>query len=816
MAENYLYQLVDLINNYDGTAEIEGKMRDLICFLSENEDCRNDKLYRTVIFEAAEKLRVFGYVKGINRISIDEFSQNGAYDIKQQTIQNYYSSKVFNNNILDKKQKEIVDTFMHLVKKRLLVSAPTSFGKTFILREILFLNQNRYRNILLVFPTIALLNENTESIHNLVDSLNADYTIVNNVYSRVDEKHKQIFILTPERVLKLLSDRQDLAIDFFFFDEVYKIDEDFSVDEDSSAEDNTAHVTRIDSGNRAKAFRITLYLLTKLVNEFYIAGPHLNLNNAKNGLRIFLEKNYITTRQVSFEPTMRIEVEAWKKKSLQKHPILGVQEIPIYDKGNLTTVEKIRGITTYLNENDLDQTIFYCSTPANSMNYVSNIIDSLPQSKDAQKVNTNFIDHLMQKYGVPVGNGAENTAEYWSLIRALNNGYGIHHGKFPKYIQNEVLKMFNRKDFSHLFCTSTIIEGVNTTAKNVVIINNSVGNRTMSAFALKNIKGRAGRYYRHYTGRVFYTDRKQKEIERTHELQLNFQSYDETELLDVDLDNTEIDDLSENNKVKKRDRDSTLDFKFLPDEVFIKNRLYARDTQEKYLAYLLRKDEFAKFSKLVNNSGNIKVFLDNKLINVILESFENCGIIEAKKASVYYAVVSKYSLEGTRGILKYHVDSHIKKEREKAEKNNYQGNSNPLQTIDRAYIRSFEQIRNIVEYEIPKLLCLFEALFSYAGTKNGHDMSGFNMSPIIRFFELGITSELGLSLVEYGFPVDTIQELENKFSAIKSLSTLDSIKLMRDRYREVVAVLDSYELTIFKAAVNSFERKVNRGQNLPS
>ena len=32
---------------------------------------------------------------------------------------------------------------------------------------------------------------------------------------------------------------------------------------------------------------------------------------------------------------------------------------------------------------------------------------------------------------------------YWSLIQALENGIGIHHGKFPKYVQNEVLRLFN-------------------------------------------------------------------------------------------------------------------------------------------------------------------------------------------------------------------------------------------------------------------------------------------------------------------------------------------------------------------------------------
>ena len=47
--------------------------------------------------------------------------------------------------------------------------------------------------------------------------------------------------------------------------------------------------------------------------------------------------------------------------------------------------------------------------------------------------------------------------------------------------------------------------------------------------------------------------------------------------------------------------------------------------------------------------------------------------------------------------------------------------------IDSAYIKAFEQIRNIVEYEIPKLLCLFESLFQQAGKLLGYNMDDFNL-----------------------------------------------------------------------------------------
>ena len=787
----YLYELVDLINNFDDKSTTLNRMRDLICYLSEKEEYVYNELYRTIIFEASEKLRVFGYIKGASRIDIDEFTNNGLYDIKHQAIQNYYASKVFPNNILDRKQKDIVDTFMKIDKKRMLVSAPTSFGKTFILREILFLNRDRYKNILLVFPTIALLNENTESIKDLINKLKSDYRIINNVYSGIDENNKHIFILTPERTLKLLSDYPKLNFDFFFFDEVYKIDEDFLADEDTQVE-------KIDSGNRSKAFRIALYLLSKQINEFYLAGPYLNLDHLKKGLEKFIKVCNVMPIQTEFEPTMRIEIDAWKKQSVQNHPVLGKQEIAIFNKGSLSTIDKIVGISEFIRNNNYGQTIFYCSTPANSMSYVREIINKLPLNNSKPKINLAFIDHLKQKYGFIVENIVGNTAEYWSLVKALEHGYGIHHGKFPKYIQNEVLKMFDKRDLEFLFCTSTIIEGVNTNAKNVVIINNSVGNATMSAFALKNIKGRAGRYYHHNIGRVFYTNKKQRAIEDAPTLQLDFPTFNNVKLLDVDLDNTVLEDLDEINKYKKMERDKTLNFELLPDNVFIKNRLFARDIQEQYLKFIINEQEFRKYELLIGNTNNVKLFLEERMINNILESFETTGILDKYKANVYHSVALNYRYKGTRGVIEYHIKQHIK--------NQASEEKNPLLTLDRAYIRSFAQIRNIIEYQIPKLLCLFESLFIHAATLKGFDMSEFNMSSIIRFFELGITTEFGLSLVEFGFPTDTIRQLESKFSQLSSLSTIDSIAYMRKNHEKVVNLLDEYELGLFSFAIKSFEK----------
>lgn len=790
----YLYKLVDLINEYeDGNDDTEKQMRDLVCYISDNDEYMKNELFRSVIFEASEKLRMFGYIKGQNKISANEFSEDDLYDIKHETIQNYYRSRVFSNNLLDKRQKQVVDKFMILENKRMLVSAPTSFGKTFLLREIIYLNRDRYKNILLVFPTIALLNENTESINNLIQTFRLDYKVINNVYSGVSSDNKYIFILTPERTLKLLADNGNLKIDFFFFDEVYKIDEDFDKNEDSVKNTEEIIESKEDKGGRAKAFRIALYLLAKQVKEYYLAGPYLNLDNVKIGMKKFLLLNNITTFQVEFEPTVRIEIDAWKMNSVLFHPVLGESKIQLYEHASPTTKEKVSGIAKYLYENKLGQAIFYCSTPSRSMQYTKEIVESI-NCKES-KIPQTFINHLKRKYNVKYGSN-KNSVTYWSLIKALENGIGIHHGKFPKYIQNEILKMFNNGDFNFLFCTSTIIEGVNTNAKNVVVINNSVGNTTMTAFALKNIKGRAGRYYHHSIGRVFYADAKQRNIEKTDEMQLDFQTYDDINILKTDIDNSKIEDLSEKNKKIKSEREENFDKQILPNSIFVKNRLYPRDQQERYLKYIMKASNFEKFIGLIDNSHNINYFLTKKLIKPLLESFVETGILEINKGTVYNAVLATYSINGTMGVLEYHI-----KQLEKDEINSSE------EKMDVAYVNTFDQIRTIIEYEVPKLLCLFESLYQQAGKIKGYKMDEFNLSGIIRFYELGITTELGLFLVEYGFPIDTIRQLERKFPAILKMNAKEAVFFLEKNRKLLIGLMDEYEMGLYGRAIIALEKR---------
>ena len=91
----------------------------------------------------------------------------------------------------------------------------------------------------------------------------------------------------------------------------------------------------------------------------------------------------------------------------------------------------------------------------------------------------------------------------WILPVGLSRAIGIHHGRLPRSIGQFIVRGFNEERLQFLICTSTLIEGVNTKAKNVIIFDNEIAQQKFDYFTFNNIKGRSGRMFQHFIGRVF-------------------------------------------------------------------------------------------------------------------------------------------------------------------------------------------------------------------------------------------------------------------------------------------------------------------------
>lgn len=92
--------------------------------------------------------------------------------------------------------------------------------------------------------------------------------------------------------------------------------------------------------------------------------------------------------------------------------------------------------------------------------------------------------------------------EDWILGKALRQGIGIHHGKLPRALGHHMVRLFEEGRIPYLIVTSTLIEGVNTSARNIVIVDPTVSTSKYDRFTFNNISGRSGRMSKHFVGRV--------------------------------------------------------------------------------------------------------------------------------------------------------------------------------------------------------------------------------------------------------------------------------------------------------------------------
>ena len=118
--------------------------------------------------------------------------------------------------------------YQHLKDEYFSYSGPTSMGKSFIMRKFIKaqVQAGVKNNYALLVPTKALINEmRSQTINDMKSDLEKyNYRVVTSSGDiALKEDHHFIFILTPERMLYLLMDKPDLAIDYIFIDEAHKL-----------------------------------------------------------------------------------------------------------------------------------------------------------------------------------------------------------------------------------------------------------------------------------------------------------------------------------------------------------------------------------------------------------------------------------------------------------------------------------------------------------------------------------------------------------------------------------------------------------------
>lgn len=370
-------------------------------------------------------------------------------------------------------------------RENVAISAPTSAGKSFIIKKyILELVEGGAKNIVYIVPTKALINQ----VSNVLKRQFYEKAHVYTTYiPNEDDDLSTIYVLTPERCLKLIQDKDLVSPELIFMDEIHNIE----------------------SGSRGVVFENILYRVasTWSSTQLVVAGPfieslsesikkicnisivdHQTLSSpvfqVRSVLTFFPSKK--TAQYKILSPTQRtISGEIKLKKSL-------------YSKIKTNKGEALEVVADIFSPED--HNIYYAPKKNLAEKWASKIAPVIASR------NPKIIEAADSRIKDLIDFLSEEVHPDYSLIRTLRLGVAYHHAGLPDIARQEVEELYSESAIKNIVCTSTLLQGVNLPADRLIVISPKVNSKDMPAFDFLNLLGRAGRANTKLYGEIYCID----------------------------------------------------------------------------------------------------------------------------------------------------------------------------------------------------------------------------------------------------------------------------------------------------------------------
>jgi superfamily II DNA or RNA helicase len=389
-------------------------------------------------------------------------------------------------------QKQAYD---HLKDPFFSYSAPTSMGKSFLMR--MFIKEQvangKKLNFAIIVPTKALINETSqkiikEDLKGLLEEKN--YKVVNAASDiALEGKHNFILVLTPERLLYLLIGKPELQIDYLFVDEAHKMS---------------------GKNSRGPFYYKTVDMLKNRDNppHFIFASP--NVPNPEVYLRLLTDISEHKDKKLrtTFSPVTQVKFLL----DLQNH------EISVYNehtetKTYIASIPKNQATLTHmllmlerrnddLPEDAMRQTIVYFNGKTRAVEAALDLSQYLEELDDED----------LAALSRDIAN--EVHGDYY-LAKIIKKGIAYHIGYLPAAIRMRIEDMFRKGKITTMFCTSTLLEGVNLPADNLFITDNKIFRTEMNPVDFRNLIGRVGRIEYNLYGNVIFVSSQDGKLPET-------------------------------------------------------------------------------------------------------------------------------------------------------------------------------------------------------------------------------------------------------------------------------------------------------------
>lgn len=351
-------------------------------------------------------------------------------------------------------------------------SGPTSLGKSFVIKNCAIDLLNKFQIIVFILPTKALLEEYLVDFRAMLNERKIEHVNITKSVSGVKADTKNIMIFTQERYNNFLyeANLNDIKVDVLFIDEAHKL------------------------ADKSSRRSMTLYKVISHSLEKY------------SNLKLVFSSPVITNPQIFFK---YFNITG-SSLSITESPVaqslffanIGNKEYKYFDTVTKTVVD-LNVSDTFDSDFDLiwkigsnhDSNLIYVSSKSQCVNKAIEFAEYLISKEIPLKVDDELI------------NEAKLISDFihkdFSLPHLLEYGIAYHHGNLPSFIRKRIEFLYANKKIKYIFCTSTLLEGVNLPTKNVFIYPFGKANSN-SGFSLDfwNLAGRAGRYKNELTGNI--------------------------------------------------------------------------------------------------------------------------------------------------------------------------------------------------------------------------------------------------------------------------------------------------------------------------
>ncbi|MBO5578741.1 MAG: hypothetical protein J5955_06560 [Bacilli bacterium] len=318
------------------------------------------------------------------------------------------------------------------------LSAPTSFGKSFVALEYIKRNQLNAKLIIYIVHTKALCFEIYDKCKRYLGDC---FNVIDDFASYDPNDHNLlVFISDGININEYIKDVND--IDLLVVDEAYNLN-------------------KTNSNERFLAIYDCCTLLMNKAKKIILIGPFIKCikdkTNNNYGFKLFKTNYSPVTSSIK--------------------------------EGDELTGDAIDTFIDCVRKNE--STIGFI----NDKTYIYKTMDTIVNDYNLPDVHTSPFLIWMEK----------TFPSFWILPKVLKKGIAVYHSSFPKYLNYYNMHLFNDRKIMGLFTTSSILEGVNTSAKNIVIFSTSSGshNSSLTPFQFFNLCGRAGRLGEEIVGEIY-------------------------------------------------------------------------------------------------------------------------------------------------------------------------------------------------------------------------------------------------------------------------------------------------------------------------